>query len=149
MNNTEKILDIIGLKVGEVFRISTVKESYYFDCKLNLYNEKHETQLPITARRILNGDCEITKIPQLTDNDKEILAFYSKRGYKWFVEDANEEQWAFKNKPFKNDDMGFWNTDSEEIDSNELVDKLSFIFWEDAEPYYYEGKNENIKSDCR
>ena len=143
MNNVEKILDVIGLKVGEKFKFKhsnslILSDEVYFDENLILRFTINEC-VSGAISKVLSGNVKITKLPQLTDNDKEILEFYSKRGYKWFIEDANEEQWAFKNKPFKNDDMKFWNTDSEEIDSNELIDKLSFISWNDADPYYYEG----------
>ena len=99
MTNTEKILDIIGLKVGEKFKTSQNNKIYRFDKNLELrYGEDEYSDY---ALEILNGSIKITKLPIITDNDKEILNFYSKRGYSWFACDKQNSMWAYSEKPEK------------------------------------------------
>ena len=131
MTNTEKILDIIGLKVGEKFQTNRSNQIYWFNEELELlYGENAYSNRAI---EILNGSLEIIKLPIINDNDKEILNFYAKRGYKWFACDESGEHFAYKTSPLKSEKVFIGEDNYDPL----LPEPLSFLKWED-EPFYWE-----------
>ena len=132
MSNTEKILEVIGLKVGEKFKVGYSPFTLYFDKDLKLCDETGNwigMELDV-----LNGTDSIIKIPTITANDREILNFYAKRGYKWFACDGCDEMWAYSTKPTK-DGYAFFSPTCDKI--IRIVEPLTFLKWGD-EPFYWE-----------
>lgn len=84
-----------------------------------------------------------------TLEDKIMMASFSIRGFSWFAKDKNGRTRAFKEKPRKAND---YEEEFEEFADEEWGEggaclytgayRISFLNWEDDEPYYFDYKKE-------
>jgi hypothetical protein len=54
----------------------------------------------------------------------------------WFAEDKDGKQCTYTEQPTRDNYKNFWLSDNKSV---RFPDKLSFISWNDTEPFYYEG----------
>ena len=131
-----KIFDILGVGPGEEFKVSDSNFRYSFNHNLGLefYNgaEWRDVENIDTYRKILNGEMKIIKIPKPTEEDKIVIAYAKLCGCKWVAKDKSGGVCAFTDRPYKEDD--YWNQDEDKF--VELMHNISFLSWEDEEPYY-------------
>ena len=112
---------------------------YKFDKELNLFtrttNTKWDTALLCFLLEILTGRCDIIKIPQPTAEEKLAIDYARACGFKWLAKDKNKTLAAYKEKPQKGTNE-WLNTTNDCYDWIEIYLPISFISWEDEEPFY-------------
>lgn len=130
--------EIFGLEVGEIFEIEFSKgdstKGYFFDEKGYLYN-RGEQEFNGYIADLLNGDYKIIKLPQYTDEEKEIFKALKVLGFGWIAKDDGGAIWLYSNKPIKA--KFTWNgKNPTRIKIDEAYNILkSFVEWEDVEPF--------------
>ena len=151
---TKQIFDMLGVEPEEEFKITTHNPNYRnryifkFDKDLNLFtrttNTKWDTALLCFLLEILTGKCDIVKIPRPTAEEQLAIDYARACGYKWVAKDENKKVFAFKNKPIKAEPqskynisrVGIWHDKGDEVGCMRIEIPISFLHWEDEEPYY-------------
>ena len=86
---------------------------------------------------ILLGNVEIVKIPKPTKEEQIAIDYARLCGYKWLAKDKQGSVYAYFDKPNKKSTI--WETTNRAM----LVGvPISFLSWEDTEPYYIGGEEE-------
>ena len=138
-----KIFDILGVEPDEEFKVSDNNFKYSFDHKLGLEfydgSEWHKVENADMYRTIINGYSHIIKIPKPTEEDKIVIAYAKLRGFLYIAIDKDGEVRAYRRKPIKYKSEVWAVEDefpSEDFNYIRLHYKVSFLSWEDEEPYY-------------
>lgn len=135
---TKQIFEMLGVEPEEEFSFGKNKSVYKLDRKLNIMyfaGEKFVYVSDYTILDILRGDLKIIKIPRPTAEEQLAIDYARACGFKWLAKDKNKRLTAFKEKPKKG--IKEWlNTTDDFNDWIELYLPISFISWEDEEPYY-------------
>lgn len=143
---TKQIFDLLGVEPGKEFRLwyynsdmnkRTFAETFmltanldlcYFDTKIKCDGYPH-------LHGILNNTFKIIKIFHPTTEEQLAIDYARACGMKWLAKDKNKTVAAFKEKPKKG--AGQWlNTSNDFDDWIELYLPISFLSWEDEEPFY-------------
>lgn len=145
MNYSEKIFEILGVKPYEEFKID-IYPKFEYRINSSLIVEIHEDTWHVsnyvTLRSILLGDYKIIKIPKPTKEEQLVIEYARLCGYNWIAKDKNGRCFTYKLKPLKIERE--WQSDfSEDTPPLELGYNLSFLSWEDKEPYYI-GDDTNV-----
>lgn len=150
-NHSEEIFNMLGIKPMEKFRVKTLMQdeqkeydnyTYYITSNLLCYEKgycnecKNYTILP----KLLSGELKIVKDLSikninLTPEEQTVIDYCKLCGYKYLTKDNNGEVWAYKEKPVKR--AGMW-LDLDHDDTIEIEYNLSFLSWEDEEPWIIE-----------
>ena len=132
-----KIFDILGVEPDEEFKVSDNNFKYSFDHKLGLEfydgSEWHKVENADMYRQIINGYSRIIKIPKPTEEDKIVIAYAKLCGYKYIAKDKSGAVHAYERKPTKRAECPEWDNDGS---YSTLYHDVSFLSWEDEEPYY-------------
>lgn len=145
---TKQIFDMLGVEPEENFRLKFIggdefiqtKGRYKLDKNLKTFwfNDnigEWRKDLDAMFLAILNGTAQIVKIPHPTAEEQLAIDYARACGCKWIAKDENKTLAAFKEKPKKG--IKEWlNTTDDFNDWIELYLPISFISWEDEEPYY-------------
>ena len=102
MNYMEKVAEMLGVEIGEEFKIGN-EYSYKFteECLMALFPNDKWYIAPYALYEILNGKYKVIKLPRqvLAEKEKEYLSYVIKPFrnrikcfYKWTCEDCNYEQ---------------------------------------------------------
>lgn len=133
MDYTKYIFDKLKLKPYEEFKLEGENILYRLDEQLNI--EAKFTGIgwrtsAHTIQSILNGTYSIIKIP--SKEDLIVINYAKLCGFKWIAKDKNGLIHMYKDKPVKrnNDEWSAVCTFSK------LYYPVSFLSWEDEEPYY-------------
>jgi hypothetical protein len=146
---TKKIFEMLGVEPEEEFRLKfdggdsfiQTKGKYKLDKSLRTlwFNDnigEWRKDLDAMFLAILNGTAQIVKIPHPTAEEQLAIDYARACGFKWMAKDEGGTIHAFEHKPVKSAESKYWF-------SNELYSKfiaiglpISFLSWEDEEPYY-------------
>ena len=86
-------------------------------------------------RDILNGTYTIIKTFDKPTSQEQLAIDYAKAcGYKWIAKDGDGIVFAYGDKPNRVDDLELWDYQWE--DYMQIKIPISFISWDDKEPYY-------------
>ena len=140
MNYSNEIFKILGIKPGEEFKVDKTDCIYKLDGNLRLMFKYHYNEWEASAYEladILTGQLSIIKIVELTKEEQTAVDYAKLSGFKWLAKDKNGDSYAFTHKPTKNDVLNYWETfDVDDSTLTEILIPLSFLSWEDEEPYY-------------
>ena len=135
VSDKPRICEISGVEVGEIFEIEFGKgdstKGYFFDEKGYLYNS-FKQELNRYIADILNGKLKIIKLPNYTDEQKEIFKALKLLGFNYIARDNDEDLIAYKSKPIKG---SLWWFDEKDDDIDLNKDDFKLIKWEDKEPF--------------
>lgn len=134
-----KVFEILGVKPYECFNLSGNNSLYYIDYELNLHCRTFNSEYKLNDHRsndvivdILRGKKVIVFCPT---KEEQLAIDYAKTcGYKWLAKDNNNAIYAYKEKPKKKSNSRMWDDNGNGILEIELP--ISFLSWEDEEPYY-------------
>lgn len=153
MDYTKQIFEMLGVEPEEEFKLkfvdndlsyqAKIKYKYKLDKNLQIFwfNDiigEWQKDLDALFLTILNGTVQIVKIPRPTAEEQLAIDYARACGCKWLAKDENKIVYAYKVKPHKNSLKWCIN---EFIDGNTMVRihiPISFIHWEDKEPFYIE-----------
>lgn len=149
-NHSEKIFEILGIEPMRKFKVKPTGDSiidyddytYFIDSNLNTYEDdfihscKNYTILP----KLLSGQLKIikelsTKNINISPEEQTVIDYCKLCGYKYLAKDKIGEIWAYKEKPEKRETM--W-LDLDNDDTTEIEYNLSFLSWDDEEPWVIE-----------
>lgn len=140
MDYTKQIFEMLGVEPEEEFTLGRgYSLNYFFDkeLKLRVVNRAGAKLVSIDYKLqdILTGKIKIVKIPHPTAEEQLAIDYARACGCKWIAKDKNKTVAAFKEKPQKWE-KGWINTTNNLDDWIELYLPISFIHWEDEEPFY-------------
>lgn len=151
---TKQIFELLGVKPEEEFKIKgknnalpypyklTEKlETYSYDADEDRWRRLYTDEV---LKDVLNGTYKIIKIPHPTAEEQLAIDYARACGCKWIAKDSDGTVNAFDKKPEKEyyrglalESQGHWNTyDRDSYKCFELLIDISFIHWEDEEPFY-------------
>lgn len=148
---TKQIFEMLRVKPGHIFKLKEIPNySYKLTNNLKLYvrsdaDKKWFTDLENrTLFMILKGVFNIVKKIDLTPEEQLAIDYARVCGGKWIAKDSDGTVNAFDKKPEKEyyrglalESQGHWNTyDRDSYKCFELLIDISFIHWEDEEPFY-------------
>ena len=146
MDYSEKIFEMLGVKPYEEFKINLYPQ---FEYRINssLIVEIHEDTWHISnfvnLRNILLGEYKIIKIFKPTNEEQLVIDYARLCGYNWITKDQDKKCFTYKLKPLKRERE--WQSNfSDYTPALELGYSLSFLSWEDKEPYYI-GDDKNVE----
>ena len=125
----EKVLEVLGVKQGEVFRIEGSDEKLIIDDKLKVkkideHGKEHEAKIKLED--LLTEEKELIKITELTEKEKKLAEGLMIAGYKFIARDMDGDLHAFMYKPYRMN--GTWVTGpSAKI---ECADVFTWLDWE-------------------
>ncbi len=140
----QKVFGILGVQPGEEFNITEHPEEL-FRITENLVVEiiqketnKCETCNGISYKDFLLDRFEIVRISQITRRDRIALDYARAFGCKYIAADKNGTFWGYEKKPVKQTTV--WGSNGGQM--YQIYLPVSFISWEDKEPYYLGGEND-------
>lgn len=141
----KRIFEMLGVEPDEEFKIKGKNNAlpylYKFTEKLETFSydtdEDNWRRLYTDGilKDVLNGTYKIVKIPRPTAEEQLAIDYARACGCKWIAKDKNKTVAAFKEKPQKWE-KGWINTTNNLDNWIELYLPISFIHWEDEEPFY-------------
>ena len=151
MNYSKQILEMLGVEPDEAFELTGCSGFIKLDKNLipykfdeisgNWYPQDFSGGL---LKYILLGVGEIIKHPKkitLTKEEQIGIDYARACGFRWLAKDDGAiYATAYSNKPFKGDRDGVWSYNGKPCMMIEIP--MSFISWEDAEPYYIGSEEE-------
>ena len=150
-NYSKKIFEMLGIEPMEKFRVKTLMQDeqkeydnyiYYFTSNLLCYEKGYSTECKnyCILPKLLSGSFKIVKDLSikninLTPEEQTVINYCKLCGYKYLAKDKIGEIWAYKEKPEKTATM--W-LDLDNDDTTEIEYNLSFLSWDDEEPWVIE-----------
>lgn len=152
-NHSKKIFEMLGIEPMEKFRVKTLMQDeqkeydnyiYYFTSNLLCYEKRYFTESECKnyciLPNLLSGSLKIVKDLSikninLTPEEQTVIDYCKLCGYKYLAKDKIGEIWAYKEKPVKRAEM--W-LDLDHDDTTEIEYNLSFLSWDDEEPWVIE-----------
>ena len=150
-NYSKKIFEMLGIEPMEKFRVKTLMQDeqkeydnyiYYFTSNLLCYEKGYSTECKnyCILPKLLSGELKIVKELSvknihLTPEEQTVINYCKLCGYKYLAKDKIGEIWAYKEKPEKRATM--W-LDLDNDDTTEIEYNLSFLSWDDEEPWVIE-----------
>lgn len=136
-----KIFDILGVEPEEVFEINDMCYEFKFTNNLELYYRDKQTPTKSSAwacreyaRPLVDLLSGIRTIkPKPTKEDEIVIAYAKLCGYNYIAKDKSGAVHAYRTKPAKRAECPEWDNDG---CYSTLHYNISFLSWEDAEPYY-------------
>ena len=145
MDYVAKFFDLLEIKPQERFKLKSTDNNkmynfiYYFSDRLSLRyinNVGDDFKSDLYIEDILNGNLQIVKIPKISEEEKTAIKYFLLAGYKYMAKDKNGKVYAYKTKPIKAP-ISHWDCCDNNLSSYCKVDiPISFLSWEDTEPYY-------------
>lgn len=152
---TKQIFEMLRVKPGHIFKLKEIPNySYKLTNNLKLYvrsdaDKKWFTDLENrTLFMILKGVFNIVKKINLTPEEQLAIDYARACGCKWLAKDKNKTVTAFKEKP-KKGTKEWLNTTNDLDDWIELYLPISFLQWEDKEPFYIGQDETEEKEVCK
>ena len=140
MDYSKQIFTMLNIKPDEEFKLQGLSDKNIYSISNALYvHEKNEYQktnhyVDGMLTPILNGTYTIIKLPKkiIPTKEEQIVIDYAKLcGYKYLAKDYDGAIFAFGKKPYKCQHTWSDNT----CNYLKLYSPISFISWEDDEPY--------------
>lgn len=141
IDHTEDVFKLLGLSPDEVFKVGSLcNEDYKITQNLKVYmnvDRNHWIKSVYTIADFLNGTLDICKKPVLTEKEQFAINYARACGCHWLAKDKDGSIYAYKGTPVKRDGNGVWGYDNGYSDCMlQIVLPISFLSWEDDEPYY-------------
>ena len=138
----DKVFDILGVEPFEEFIIADEEYAgvkYYIDYDLKIYAmpsdsdfEMEEERSDIIILDILKNKLKIQRIYKPTKKEQLAIDYARALGCKWIAKDKEDLFYAFTEKPHKTRTV--WNIENGKFYVINIP--ISFIHWDDDEPYY-------------
>lgn len=137
IDRSKEVFKLLGLSPDEVFKIDSFSVDYKITQDLRVYmnvDRDSWTRSVYTIADFLNGSLFIYKKPIPTKVEQLVINYALACGCHWLAKDNNNAVYAYKEKPQKKSNSGMWDDNGNGILEIELP--ISFLSWEDDEPYY-------------
>ena len=138
----DKVFDILGVEPFEEFLITNDEYAgvkYYIDYDLKIYAMPSDSDFGMEEERsdiiildILKNKLKIQRIYKPTKKEQLAIDYARALGCKWIAKDKDDLIYAFTEKPHKMTTI--WTIENGE--NYEIQIPISFIHWDDEEPYY-------------
>lgn len=138
----DKVFDILGVEPFEEFFIADEEYAgvkYYIDYDLKIYAMRSDSDFGIEEERsdiiildILKNKLKIQKIYKPTKKEQLAIDYAKALGCKWIAKDREDSIYAFTEKPHKMETV--WDIENGKYYVIQIP--ISFIHWDDEEPYY-------------
>ena len=138
----DKVFDILGVEPFEEFLITNDEYAgvkYYIDYDLKIYAMPSDSDFGMEEERsdiiildILKNKLKIQKIYKPTKKERLAIDYAKALGCKWIAKDKDGLIYAVTEKPHKM--TAIWTIENGE--NYEIQIPISFIHWDDEEPYY-------------
>lgn len=146
---TEKVkavFDMLGVEPNEEFKFKSKrsKKSFVYRISEGLIVEYKESDdiwftSSVNVGDFLANRYIITKLPQLTEADKNAIRYLRDGGMKYVARDIIGEMWAYKTKPIKLHEENEWVEENQKCDYTNVFKHLfQFVQWTDGEPFCIE-----------
>lgn len=142
-----KVFEILGVKPNKYFKMIDAefnKESngsYCIDDNLRLHcsalcdEDVERDSSNAIIIDILRGKKVIIPIP--IEEEQLAIDYALACGYSWIAKNKDGAIYAYKEKPQKSDNARMWGYDNSYRDGELKIElPISFLFWDDEEPYY-------------
>jgi len=144
MNYSKQIFEMLEVVPYEEFNLSNQAKVIKFrlleDLTVQASCDSKWNESGVQIKSILSGAHKIIKIPHPTKKEQIAIDYGRACGFKWIAKDSQGNNYFFRKKPTK--EIGCWCS----CTGGRIVCyvDISFIHWEDDEPYYIGDKeNEN------
>ena len=134
-NYKEQVLSMMNLKINTPFVLRDNRDNrvlpgrYFINDSMEVIEE--DTNLFFTSiRYLITGEFSVIK--DLTEKEKIAIEYAKACGCNWIAKDKHGEIYAFASKPSKSEFLSYWYDEGICI---RLYLPISFIHWEDKEPY--------------
>lgn len=138
IDHTGDVFKLLGLSPDEVFRIDdSFNTDYKITQDLKVYwcaGKECWVKSEYTIADFLNGTLKIYKKPIPTEIEQLAINYALACGYHWLAKDSSGDIYAYIEKPQKQNITGIWDISDNTMIKIELP--ISFLSWEDEEPYY-------------
>ena len=138
----DKVFDILGVEPFEEFFIADEEYAgvkYYIDYDLKIYAMPSDSDFGMEEERsdiiildILKNKLKIQRIYKPTKKEQLAIDYARALGCKWIAKDKGDLFYAFIEKPHKT--TAVWEVENGEYYVINIP--ISFIRWDDEEPYY-------------
>lgn len=143
-DRVNKVFEILGVEPNEIFRIRgthNCKPEYYFDNDLELHCVLLGNDSKLDSEKsnkilvnLLRGYFIMQKVIVPTKEEQIAIDYALACGYHWLAKDKDGSIYAYKEKPQKTGYDYMWNDNDK--GALEIGLPISFLSWEDDEPYY-------------
>lgn len=144
MDYRKKVFEMLGVEPKEQFKIQmrdgvVSKECYFIDEDLKgtlatpTESEQTVYKFVFLLQDILCGTTKIIKIVKMTKKEQIAIDYARACDCRWIAKDKVGDVYAYQTKPKKNPTLEVWGY---ELDKLEVLIPISFVKWEDEEPYY-------------
>lgn len=141
IDHTEEVFKLLGISPNEVFKVTSLNGVDYKINEglgilfLNGQGKWEGSQLSLVD--FLNGNVTIYKKPIPTEIEQIAINYALAYGCHWIAKDSDGIIYAYKRKPHKSRYSDMWDDD---VNDDKLMVEIklpiSFLSWEDNEPYY-------------
>lgn len=144
---TKQIFEMLGVEPEEEFRLKfddgdsfiQTKGKYKLDKSLRTlwFNDnigEWRKDFDAMFLAILNGTAQIVKIPKPTAEEQLAIDYARACHFNWLGKNKNKSVYMFTLKPSK--EISYWKPDCDDVHYQPTYIPISFIRWEDEEPYF-------------
>lgn len=147
-DRVNKVFEMLGVEANEIFKIreqQNRKVEYYFDDNLELRCILLGDDFKLDSEKsnkmivnILRGNLTIQTIIAPTKEEQLAIDYALVCGCHWMAKDREDTIYAYTEKPIKDKKNGRWYPNKRYFSGEvfEIGLPLSFLSWEDEEPYY-------------
>lgn len=141
IDHTEDVFKLLGVSPNEVFKVKNLSNGgYKITQDLMVYanvDKGRWVKSVYTIADFLNGTLKIYKKPIPTEIEQIAINYALAYGCHWIAKDSDGVIYAYKRKPHKSSYSDMWDDD---VNDDKLMVEIklpiSFLSWEDEEPYY-------------
>lgn len=147
MNYIDNVFKMLGVQPGEEFKLAAEEYIYRFDGQLYLYFKIRQDSWnasKFTLHDIITGKVKIIKIPKISKGAQTVIDYAKLCGFNYLAKDSSGDVFAFKCKPYK---LGHDWVVEPFTPYTKVYHPVSFLSWEDEEPYYIGGDNNANKTE--
>lgn len=140
IDHSKEVFKFLGLSPDEVFKVKSLSnEDYKITQDLKVYinvDRKYWIKSVYTIADFLNGTLDICKKPIPTEKEQLAINYVLACGYHWLAKDSDGAIYAYVKMPEKR--LAEWGYSSiySMGEKLEIGLPISFLSWEDDEPYY-------------
>lgn len=148
---TKEIFEFLNVEPDEIFRIEGSTNYFKINKDLQLYLAHSQKNVfkklwelcgpHLTISNLLVGKATIEKIIYPTEKEQIAINYAKACGCNWLAKDKNNKIYAYEKKPVK---THYEEWVCEKISDTSILIKIpiSFLSWNDTEPYYIGDEKE-------
>lgn len=136
-NYKEQVLSMMNLEVNTPFTLRDNEHNqelpgrYFINDSMDII-EEHTNLFFASIKHLIIGNFSVIK--DLTEKEKIAIEYAKACGCNWIAEDESGIIYAYTFKP-KKTSFGYWESDTDNDMCIKICLPISFIHWEDEEPY--------------